>query len=130
MDTAYWSSWIRRIGPIGYSVSDLLGIVFYTSWVQRIELLGYRVLVKSVLFLIFDQTIIYDVYTDVDTAYSSKSGNGLLIRQNFTDVFSEDLSGLPPQRQVEFRIDLILGAMPVTKSPYRLAPSEMQELSE
>ncbi|GKE80233.1 putative reverse transcriptase domain-containing protein, partial [Tanacetum coccineum] len=37
---------------------------------------------------------------------------------------------LPPQRQVEFRIDLIPGATPVAKSPYRLAPSEMQELLE
>ncbi|GJU72415.1 putative reverse transcriptase domain-containing protein [Tanacetum coccineum] len=37
--------------------------------------------------------------------------------------------GLPPQRQVEFRIDLVPGATPVVKSPYRLAPSEMQELS-
>ncbi|GJV78723.1 hypothetical protein Tco_1514593 [Tanacetum coccineum] len=46
-----------------------------------------------------------------------------------TDVFSEDLLGLPPQRQVEFRIDLVPGATPVVKSPYRLAPSEMQELS-
>ncbi|GJS49791.1 putative reverse transcriptase domain-containing protein [Tanacetum coccineum] len=45
------------------------------------------------------------------------------------DVFPEDLSGLPPQRQVEFRIDLVSGATPVAKSPYRLAPSEMQELS-
>ncbi|GJX49819.1 hypothetical protein Tco_0276664, partial [Tanacetum coccineum] len=40
-----------------------------------------------------------------------------------------DLSGLPPQRQVEFRIDLVPRAMPVAKSPYHLAPSEMQELS-
>nr|GEX47646.1 putative reverse transcriptase domain-containing protein [Tanacetum cinerariifolium] len=40
-----------------------------------------------------------------------------------------DLSGLPPSREVEFRIDLIHGAMPVAKSPYRLAPTEMQELA-
>ncbi|GJR44586.1 putative reverse transcriptase domain-containing protein [Tanacetum coccineum] len=46
----------------------------------------------------------------------------------FTDVFPKDLSGLPPQQQVEFRIDLVPGAMPIAKSPYRLAPSEMQEL--
>ncbi|GJR92012.1 hypothetical protein Tco_0216023 [Tanacetum coccineum] len=50
--------------------------------------------------------------------------------QYFTDVFPEDLLGLPPRRQVDFRIDLVHGAMPVAKSPYRLAPSEMQELSE
>ncbi|GJW61370.1 putative reverse transcriptase domain-containing protein [Tanacetum coccineum] len=49
--------------------------------------------------------------------------------RDFVEVFPEDLSGLPPQRQVEFRIDLVSGATPVAKSPYRLAPSEMQELS-
>ncbi|GJS62819.1 reverse transcriptase domain-containing protein [Tanacetum coccineum] len=49
--------------------------------------------------------------------------------QDFVDVFPENLSGLPPQRQVEFRIDLVPGATPVAKSPYHLAPSEMQELS-
>ncbi|GKB84423.1 putative reverse transcriptase domain-containing protein [Tanacetum coccineum] len=49
--------------------------------------------------------------------------------RSFTDVFPEDLSGLPPQRQVEFRIDLVPGATPVAKSLYRLALSEMQELS-
>ncbi|GJU22531.1 putative reverse transcriptase domain-containing protein [Tanacetum coccineum] len=49
---------------------------------------------------------------------------------DFIDVFLKDLTGLPPLRQVEFRIDLIPGATPVAKSPYRLAPSEMQELSK
>ncbi|GJU44414.1 hypothetical protein Tco_1201680 [Tanacetum coccineum] len=42
--------------------------------------------------------------------------------RDFTDVFLEDLLRLPSQRQVEFRIDLVLGATPVAKSPYRLAP--------
>ncbi|GJY10227.1 putative reverse transcriptase domain-containing protein [Tanacetum coccineum] len=45
-------------------------------------------------------------------------------------LFPEDLSGLPPTRQVEFQIDLIPGAAPVARAPYRLAPSEMKELSE
>ncbi|GJV04521.1 putative reverse transcriptase domain-containing protein [Tanacetum coccineum] len=49
--------------------------------------------------------------------------------RNFPGVFQEDLSGLPPSREVEFCIDLIPEAMPVAKSPYRLAPTEMQELS-
>ncbi|GKG46603.1 hypothetical protein Tco_0501449, partial [Tanacetum coccineum] len=44
-------------------------------------------------------------------------------------MFPEDLSRLPPQRQVEFRIDLVPGATPIAKSLYRLAPSKMQELS-
>ncbi|GJX44740.1 putative reverse transcriptase domain-containing protein [Tanacetum coccineum] len=55
--------------------------------------------------------------------------NDISVVREFKDVFPEDLSGLPPQRQVEFRIDLVPGATPVAKSPYRLAPSEMQELS-
>ncbi|GKB23661.1 putative reverse transcriptase domain-containing protein [Tanacetum coccineum] len=54
----------------------------------------------------------------------------ILIVQDFPKVFPEDLSGLPPQRQVEFRIYLVLGATPIAKSLYRLAPSQMQELSE
>ncbi|GJV94753.1 threonine--tRNA ligase, mitochondrial 1 [Tanacetum coccineum] len=43
--------------------------------------------------------------------------------------FLEDLHGLPPARQVEFQIDLVPGAAPIVRSRYRLAPSEMQELS-
>ncbi|GJS93446.1 putative reverse transcriptase domain-containing protein, partial [Tanacetum coccineum] len=39
------------------------------------------------------------------------------------------LSGLPPPRQVEFQIDLVSGAAPVSRAPYRLAPSEMKEMS-
>ncbi|GKD81987.1 putative reverse transcriptase domain-containing protein [Tanacetum coccineum] len=50
--------------------------------------------------------------------------------REFPEVFLEDLPGLPLVRQVEFQIDLILGAAPVARAPYRLAPSEMQELSD
>ncbi|GKD28872.1 putative reverse transcriptase domain-containing protein [Tanacetum coccineum] len=49
--------------------------------------------------------------------------------REFPEVFPEDLPGLPPVRQVEFQIDLIPGTTPVARVPYRLAPSEMQELS-
>ncbi|GJT75816.1 putative reverse transcriptase domain-containing protein [Tanacetum coccineum] len=52
------------------------------------------------------------------------------IVRDFPEVFPEDLSGLPPARPVEFQIDLIPGAAPVARAPYRLAPSEMKELSE
>ncbi|GKA56815.1 hypothetical protein Tco_0755887, partial [Tanacetum coccineum] len=48
--------------------------------------------------------------------------------REFPGVFPKDLSGLPPSRKVEFSIDLVPRAMPVAKSPYRLAPTEMQEL--
>ncbi|GJT33896.1 reverse transcriptase domain-containing protein [Tanacetum coccineum] len=48
---------------------------------------------------------------------------------DFPKVLPEDLPGLPPTRQVEFQIDLVPGAAPVARAPYRLAPSEMEELS-
>ncbi|GJY42916.1 putative reverse transcriptase domain-containing protein [Tanacetum coccineum] len=51
------------------------------------------------------------------------------IVREFPEVFPEDLPGLPPARQVEFQIDLVPGAAPVARAPYRLAPAEMQELS-
>ncbi|GKA20325.1 putative reverse transcriptase domain-containing protein [Tanacetum coccineum] len=49
--------------------------------------------------------------------------------REFPKVFPENLPGLPPVHQVEFQINLIPGAAPVARAPYRLAPSEMQELS-
>ncbi|GJR12292.1 putative reverse transcriptase domain-containing protein [Tanacetum coccineum] len=50
-----------------------------------------------------------------------------IIVKDFPEVFPDDLSGLPHVRESEFRIELILGAMSVEKSPYRLAPSELEE---
>ncbi|GJW38893.1 putative reverse transcriptase domain-containing protein [Tanacetum coccineum] len=52
------------------------------------------------------------------------------IVRDFPKVFPEDLPGLSPTRKVEFQIDLIPGAAPVAREPYRLAPSEMKELKE
>ncbi|GJX65473.1 hypothetical protein Tco_0299816 [Tanacetum coccineum] len=49
--------------------------------------------------------------------------------KEFPEVFLEDLPGLPPIHQVEFQIDLIPGKAPIARATYRLAPSEMQELS-
>ncbi|GKA13023.1 putative reverse transcriptase domain-containing protein [Tanacetum coccineum] len=49
--------------------------------------------------------------------------------QDFPEVFPEDLLGLPPTRKVEFQIDLVPGVVPMARALYRLAPSELQELS-
>ncbi|GKE22505.1 putative reverse transcriptase domain-containing protein [Tanacetum coccineum] len=48
---------------------------------------------------------------------------------DFSEVFPEDLPRLPPMRQVEFQIDLVPGAAPVARAPYRLTSSKLQELS-
>ncbi|GJW97273.1 putative reverse transcriptase domain-containing protein [Tanacetum coccineum] len=67
-----------------------------------------------------------------ETEYKSekKRLEDVPIVRNFPKVFLEDLPSLPPTRQVEFQIDLIPGAAPVAWEPYRLAPSEMKELSD
>ncbi|GJZ41066.1 putative reverse transcriptase domain-containing protein [Tanacetum coccineum] len=52
----------------------------------------------------------------------------IVVVRDFPEVFPNDLSGLPLIWEIEFRIDLIPGAISVAKSPYRLAPSEMEEL--
>nr|GEY70666.1 putative reverse transcriptase domain-containing protein [Tanacetum cinerariifolium] len=53
----------------------------------------------------------------------------IVVVRNFSEVFPDDLSGLPPSKEIKFRIDLIHRATSVAKSPYRLAPSKMEELS-
>ncbi|GJY15991.1 putative reverse transcriptase domain-containing protein [Tanacetum coccineum] len=58
-----------------------------------------------------------------------KKLDDIRVVRDFPEVFPDDLLGLPHVREVEFRIDLIPGASPVVRSPYRLAPSEMLELS-
>ena len=59
----------------------------------------------------------------VDTSLEVKELKNIPVVSDFPDIFPEKLPGLPPQRQVEFRIDLVPGATPVAKSPYRLAPA-------
>nr|GEU39055.1 reverse transcriptase domain-containing protein [Tanacetum cinerariifolium] len=58
-----------------------------------------------------------------------KEQKKIVVVRDFPEVFSNDLSGSPPVQEIEFRIELIPGAMPVAKSPCRLAPYELEELS-
>nr|GEZ64508.1 reverse transcriptase domain-containing protein [Tanacetum cinerariifolium] len=54
----------------------------------------------------------------------------VLVIHKFSNVFPEDLPGLPPPRQMEFEIELVPGAAPVARAPYQLAPLEMKELAK
>ncbi|GKG25104.1 hypothetical protein Tco_0395732, partial [Tanacetum coccineum] len=58
-----------------------------------------------------------------------KKQEEIVVVRYFPEVFSDDLSGLPPIQEIEFRIELTSGATPIAKSPYRLAPSKLEELS-
>nr|GEZ79330.1 putative reverse transcriptase domain-containing protein [Tanacetum cinerariifolium] len=67
---------------------------------------------------------------EVEDKSKKKRLEDVPIVRYFPEVFPKDLPGLPPIRPVEFQIDLVPGAAPVARAPYRLAPSEMKELAE
>ena len=48
--------------------------------------------------------------------------------REFPDVFLDDIAGLPPDREVEFTIDLIPRTEPISIPPYRMAPAELRKL--
>ena len=48
--------------------------------------------------------------------------------QEFSDVFPDEIPGLPPKRDIDFTIELVLGAAPVSKTPYRMSTPEMLEM--
>ncbi|XP_071900882.1 uncharacterized protein [Coffea arabica] len=50
------------------------------------------------------------------------------IVSEYPDVFPDELVTLPPEREIEFKIDLLPGASPISKTPYRMAPAELKEL--
>ncbi|GJZ93882.1 putative reverse transcriptase domain-containing protein, partial [Tanacetum coccineum] len=86
--------------------------------------------------IIFDEKVIHIpingeslITRVIENKSDEKRLEDIPVVREFPEVFPEDLPGLPPVRQVEFQIDLILGAAPVARAAYRLAPSEMQELS-
>ncbi|GJS42575.1 putative reverse transcriptase domain-containing protein, partial [Tanacetum coccineum] len=63
------------------------------------------------------------------TKAKEKEQEEIVVVRDFSEVFPDDLSGLPPIREIEFRIELIPRATLVVKSPYRLTPSKLDELS-
>jgi len=54
---------------------------------------------------------------------SDGTANSIPIVCDFKDVFLEELLGLPPQREIEFEIELILGSQPISSAQYRMAPT-------
>ena len=59
----------------------------------------------------------------------SKPVEEVEVVRDFPDVFAE-VTGLPPRRIVEFRIDLVPGAAPIAKAAYRMAPKELEEMKK
>nr|GFD48205.1 putative reverse transcriptase domain, aspartic peptidase domain protein [Tanacetum cinerariifolium] len=65
-----------------------------------------------------------------DTTSKVPSIHDQPIVSEFPDVFPNELPGIPPVREVEFNIELIPGAEPISKAPYHMAPVELKELKD
>ncbi|EOX93975.1 Gag protease polyprotein [Theobroma cacao] len=64
----------------------------------------------------------------IDTSKGEPKLENVPIVSEFPDVFPDDLPGLPPDRELEFPIDLLSGTAPISIPPYRMAPAELKEL--
>ena len=60
----------------------------------------------------------------------AKSLDEVPVVNEYPDVFPEELPGMPPDRDIEFVIDLVPGTAPIAKRPYRMAASELAELKK
>jgi hypothetical protein len=71
--------------------------------------------------------------TNQDNLLNQVHGNSLekiRVIQEYTDVFLEELSGMPPDHDIEFIIDLLPGTPPISKRPYRMPINELVELKK
>jgi hypothetical protein len=60
----------------------------------------------------------------------ASQGSGVPVVNEFPDVFPEDLSGMPPDRDIEFVIELKPSTVPIYKTPFRMTTPELDELKE
>ncbi|GJZ15818.1 putative reverse transcriptase domain-containing protein, partial [Tanacetum coccineum] len=99
-------------------------------------IIGMDLLTKYHGVIICDEKIGYDVFlAHITTKEAKDKSEGkrledVPIVRDFPEVFPEDLPGIPPARQVEFKIDLVPGDVPIARAPYWFAPSKMKELAE
>nr|GEX14983.1 putative reverse transcriptase domain-containing protein [Tanacetum cinerariifolium] len=120
--------------PLGHGSFD---VIMKINWLSKnkVEIVCHEKVVRISLeggeiLCVQGERTLGGIRTLMSTRTDEPELSDIPVVQDFTDVFLEDLSGLPPQRQLKFYIDLIPRATPVAKSLYRLAPSKMQGLSE
>ncbi|XP_047175538.1 uncharacterized protein LOC124842957 [Vigna umbellata] len=67
---------------------------------------------------------------EIERSYNVDNSGGRTVVDEFSDVFPDEVPGLPPIREVEFTIDLVTTAAPISVQPYRMAPAELVELKK
>ncbi|XP_022892033.1 uncharacterized protein LOC111406905 [Olea europaea var. sylvestris] len=133
------TEYVRRLGrtpniqEVSYSATIPSGDVQQTNLIVRtcVILIENRELYADLIVLdMKDYDIILGYLVSVmaiEVEYNPNLSD-VPVAQEFLEVFLDDLLGVPPDREIEFVIDLIPGTSPITKAPYRLAPTELKEL--
>ncbi|KAF3622940.1 putative zinc finger protein VAR3, chloroplastic-like [Capsicum annuum] len=78
----------------------------------------------------FPDELVFEWKANSDTKSETPTVQSVRIVNEFLDVFPEELLGVPPDREIEFRVDLLLDTQPISIPPYRMAPAELKELKE
>src|ERR1051325_7527794 len=76
-----------------------------------------------------DGVVVFMLYSSTEVRGKAKSDEMPVVNE-FPEVFSEDVSEFPPEREMEFAIYLIPGTSPVSMAPYRMSASELYELKK
>ncbi|GJT03347.1 putative reverse transcriptase domain-containing protein [Tanacetum coccineum] len=107
---------------------DTFDVIVGMAWLAERD--AIIVCVKKVVRIpCGNKTLIVEGDKVTEKKAKEKRLKDVLVIRNFPEVFPDDFPGLPTPRQVEFKINLVPGAAPVARAPYRLAPSKMKELS-
>ncbi|XP_073019374.1 uncharacterized protein [Primulina eburnea] len=136
-DTTLITGRILFAGVATYALLDSGSTHFfiYESFVKQLGILpvdvqsGFRVTVPSgeqMSYSAFCQGFLSSIISVPTT--DSRLIEDVKVVKYFLDVFPDDVSGIPPKREVEFTIEFMPGTVPISMAPYRLAPAEMKEL--
>ena len=97
---------------------------------SRARSLPLTILAMQARKLIIRGDQVFLAFIVAPTKQTKKNLEDILVVCEYPDVFLMDYFGLPPQREVEFWMECVLGTDPISKAPYRMASSELKELKE
>ena len=71
--------------------------------------------------------MVWIVIENIEDIKEEKNANEVLMVKEYVDVFPNDLPGLPPNMEIEFTINIILGTEPISRPLYRMAPTKLKK---
>ena len=99
-------------------------VVFYGLWKTLPNSIMTAMKASKMLRKSYQGYLAYDI----EVRDSGSRLEDIPVVREFSDVFPEDLPGIPPDREIDFQIELAPGTEPISKAPYRMAPLELKEL--